>query len=279
MGWSISGAPTSGIVLDDFSGTLIVATTTETVACSRNGTLLWESSAFPGSNRPMDSSSVLTAIPRSPNSLRVAYLATDLSYGDSDRGFVVAFDVDNGELLASTVTSGFDDITSTNMVVSGGSGQDVAMAAWTIEPSATAIFQLHFDPLNRSLTWTGQSPWRPASGTPDVYPGIALGPGPGQLAVAFDDAFSLYQGASRSPCVWGGVLTDAYLAHCCEDGCIPYATAAEAMGACDALLTCCGVTNDPAQGTWTLRASPAAAPSPTSESSYLILNPGVCHAT
>ena len=276
-GWAANGSLTSGIVVDDASGTLVLTTTAATIGvASKSGALLWSNPDFPGSNRPMASQIVRTAVPRAPNPLRIVYLAIDLDYGES-RGYVAALDVDTGAILAASVSPGFFSLTSVNVAVAGGTGEDLLLVQWVVSTSSTAVFHVHLDLLNHTLAWTGQSAWRAAESNDDVYPSIALGPGPGQLLVAYAGTFSVYEGSPRPSCTWGSLLPDTYIAHCCDDGCIPHASADEAKAACSALLACYGITSDPSTGTWTLRASSSSGPSPTSESSFLIANAAACH--
>lgn len=277
MGWSIPGGPpSSDIAIDDASQTLIITSYTMTIACALNGTLVWSTAAFPSTNRPQDGDSV-SAIPLAPNPLRVVYFATNLDYGSS-RALFAVLDVDTGAVVATTFLPSYLPATSTNIVTAGVAGEDILAVAWDLTFSATTVYHLHLNLLNRSLAVTGQSQWRAAITTPDIYAGLFLGPGPGQVLAAYGGAVSVYEGAHRPACSWGAAIPNAYIAHCCDDGCVPYATVGDAENACAAVLTCFGVTSDPATGTWTLRASAATGPSPDGETSVLILNAAECHS-
>lgn len=198
--------------------------------------------------------------------------------GASGRGLIAALDIDSGALVAEVTLPSYCSLTSTNLVVAGGAGEDVLGVAWNLTDSTTMVYHLHLNYLNRTLMVMGQSPPRNAETTPDIYPSLSFGPGAGQVLAAYGSSASVYEGLVRPPCVWGQPIKNAYIAHCCDDGCIPYVTIDGAQSACSASLACFGITSDPGTGTWTLRGSPSTGPSPTGEESFLILNPSLCHA-
>lgn len=273
-GWLVPGGQvSSGIVIDDASGTIVITSNTMTAACAVNGTLLWATSAFPSSEWAQSGDAV-SAIPLAPNPLRVVHLATNLDDGAS-RALFAALDVDTGAVVATASLPGLCPVTSTNIVTTG---EDLLAVAWDLNDSATIVYHLHLNAVNHTLAVTGQSQWRWAESTPDIYAGLFLGPGPGQILAAYGGAVAVYEGAPRPACTWGAPIPNAYIAHCCDDGCVPYATVCGAQEACAALLTCFGVTSDPSTGVWTLRGSSTTGPSPDGETSVLILNPDACHA-
>jgi len=78
-------------------------------------------------------------------------------------------------------------------------------------------------------------------------------------------------------CTWSPLQTGAYLAGCDATNCQSYPTVAAAQAACDADVTCGGITSQPGgNGPWEIREGNQPSSSPSGENSYYITNINAC---